>query len=134
DVIRSHNIPSISGRLTVKEAIQNRHTSPGKSFRTDTLLTYGNSSLEAYYPGPGHTIDNTVIYLNDKDILYGGCFIKNASATSLGNTKDASITEWPNSLRKVKQRYPDRKMVIPGHGSWKPGAIENTLNLLSKND
>ena len=133
DILKSRDIPTISGQLTAKEATQNGYTRPDFTFKSDTLLTYGDSNLEMYYPGPGHTVDNTVIYLNDKNILYGGCFIKNASAPSLGNTEDASVTDWPNSLRKVKERYPDRRMVIPGHGSWELGAIENTLNLLSKN-
>ena|SRR5699024_6820349 len=131
DVLKAHNISTISGYLTAKEAIQNGYTQPDLTFQSDTLLSYGNSSLEAYYPGPGHTVDNTVIYLNDLQILYGGCFIKNASSTSLGNVEDAKVTEWPSSLRKVLKRYPDRKLVIPGHGNWKPGAIQNTLNLLS---
>src|SRR5699024_8172586 len=74
NVLKSHNISTISGRLTAKEATQNGYAQPDLTFQSDTLLTYGNSSLEAYYPGPGHTLDNTVIYLNDQHILYGGCF------------------------------------------------------------
>lgn len=133
DVLKSHNIPTISGQLTAKEAAQTGYTQPDYSFQTDTLLTYGNNnSLEAYYPGPGHTADNTVVYLNDHHILYGGCFIKSTSSTSLGNLEDASVTDWPTSLGKVMERYSERKLVIPGHGNWKPGAIEKTLDLLSK--
>ena len=134
NVLKSHNISTISGRLTAKEATQNGYAQPDLTFQSDTLLTYGNSSLEAYYPGPGHTLDNTVIYLNDQHILYGGCFIKSTSSTSLGNIEDAKVAYWSSSLRKVLKRYPDRKLVIPGHGNWKPGSIQNTLNLLSKTD
>lgn len=134
DVLESRDIPTISGHLTAKEAAKNGYTQPNITFQSDTLLTYGNASLEAYYPGPGHTIDNTVVYLNDHHILYGGCFIKSSSSTSLGNIEEASVTDWPNSLRKVTERYPERNLVIPGHGNWDPGAIENTGYLLSKVD
>lgn len=134
DVLKSHNIPTISGGLTFGEAAKNGYAQPDFAFQSDTLLTYGNSLLEAYYPGPGHTVDNTVIYLNDHHILYGGCFIKSSSSTSLGNLEDANTTEWPISVQNVVERYPERKQVIPGHGNWKSGAIENTLKLLSKND
>ena len=45
---------------------------------------------------------------------------------------NADTSAWPNSLRNVMERYPDRKRVIPGHGNLEPGAIERTLDLLSK--
>lgn len=134
DVLKAKGIPTISGKLTVKKAIENGYSSPDYSFQSDTLLTYGTSSLEVFYPGPGHTEDNTVVYLNDQHLLHGGCFIKNASASSLGNLEDANIQRWPQSMENVNDRYPNRNIVIPGHGTWKPGAIENTLHLLSKEE
>lgn len=134
DVLESQNIPTISGRLTAQEATKNGYTRPDKTFQSDTLLSYGTSTLEVYYPGPGHTMDNTVVYLNERNILHGGCFLKSASAPSLGNLEDADVTAWPQSLQNVMDRYPEREIVIPGHGDWEPGAIENTLKLLSQTE
>ena len=37
-------------------------------------------------------------------------------AKSLGNTEDAVIGEWSNSIQKVIDRYSDIKLVVPGHG------------------
>lgn len=134
NVLKAKNIPTISGHQTAEEAIENDYNPPGITFHSDTLLAYGKASIEMFYPGPGHTIDNTVVYLNDRDLLYGGCFIKSAQAHSLGNLADAHLSDWPKSLHKVEKRYPKRKMVIPGHGKWTSGAIENTLSLLAKED
>jgi metallo-beta-lactamase class B len=134
DVLKNNHISTISGTHTATEAVQNGYTKPDNSFQSDTLLTYGNASIDVFYPGPGHTIDNTVVYLNEQEVLYGGCFIKSAQAQSLGNLADAHVADWPQSLREVKNRYPERKQVIPGHGKWKPGTIENTLKLLSEAD
>jgi metallo-beta-lactamase class B len=134
DVLKSRNISTISGRLTAKEAALRGYSQPDITFLSDTLLSYGVSSLEVFYPGPGHTIDNSVVYLSDYHMLYGGCFIKSAASRSLGNLDDAVVADWPGSLKRVSERYPERKVVIPGHGSWEPGAIENTLNLLGKMD
>lgn len=131
NVLKKQDIPTISSRLTVREAAKNGYARPDYSFASDTLLTFGTSSLEAYYPGPGHTVDNSVVYLRDQHILYGGCFIKSAAAGSLGNLEDAYVKKWSQSLEKIKERYPERKIVIPGHGPWTPGAIEQTLRLLS---
>lgn len=134
NILKSQNILTISSKLTEKEAAKNSPARPDITFQSDTLLTYGDSSLEAYYPGPGHTVDNSVVYLNDHHILYGGCFIKSQSSTSLGNIEEAKVTIWPASLRKVVAKYPERKLVIPGHGDWEAGAIKNTLKLLSNMD
>lgn len=130
DALQEQNIPAVANSLTFEEAVKKNYSQPDFSFSSDTLLTFGNSSLEVFYPGPGHTPDNTVVYLNDYQILYGGCFIKSAASASLGNLEDAVTAEWPASLRRVMERYPERKIVIPGHGNWDDGAIERTLELL----
>lgn len=134
DVLKSRAIPAISSQLTAQEAARRNYSQPDITFESDTLLSYGNVSLEIYYPGPGHTTDNSVVYLKNHHMLFGGCFIKSASSPTLGNIEDATLEDWPRSLRKVMERYPKREMVIPGHGGWEAGAIENTLDLLSKVD
>lgn len=68
-------------------------TPSDKTFRSDMLLTYGPSSLEVFYPGPGHTPDNSVVYLPAHKLLYGGCFIKSKESVSLGNIEEAGAIE-----------------------------------------
>lgn len=72
--------------------------------------------INIFYPGAGHTEDNIVVWLPKEKILFGGCFVRSLSAKSLGNTEDAVISEWANSIQKVINRYPDIKLVVPGHG------------------
>ena len=72
--------------------------------------------ISIFYPGAGHTEDNIVVWLPKENILFGGCFVRSLSAKSLGNTEDAVISEWANSIQKVINRYPDIKLVVPGHG------------------
>ena len=69
-----------------------------------------------FYPGAGHTEDNIVVWLASEKILFGGCFIKSLQHNNLGYTGDADINEWSNSLQQVINRYPDIKLVVPGHG------------------
>ncbi|BCE01495.1 VMB family subclass B1 metallo-beta-lactamase [Marinicellulosiphila megalodicopiae] len=69
-----------------------------------------------FYPGAGHTEDNIVVWLPNEKILFGGCFVKSLDNKNLGYTGDANISEWPNSMQKVINRYPDAKLVVPGHG------------------
>src|SRR5690625_3777758 len=50
NVLKSKNIPTISGSLTAKEATKSGYSQPDLTFHSDTLLSYGKSSLEVYYP------------------------------------------------------------------------------------
>jgi glyoxylase-like metal-dependent hydrolase (beta-lactamase superfamily II) len=72
--------------------------------------------VELYYPGPGHTRDNIVVYYAPARVLFGGCLIRPADATNLGNTADGDVANWANAVRAVAERFPDAEIVIPSHG------------------
>ncbi|WP_053228068.1 MBL fold metallo-hydrolase [Spirochaeta cellobiosiphila] len=80
-------------------------------------IKLGKNEAIIYYPGPTHTYDNLVVYLPKQKILFGGCMIFNANAKKMGYVKDGNIEEWSKSLEYLKERFPDIKTVIPGHGS-----------------
>ncbi|MGV2873384.1 hypothetical protein [Colwellia sp. E150_009] len=50
-------------------------------------------------------------------ILFGGCFVKSLNSKNLGNIEDAVIKDWPDSIQQVINKYPNIKMVVPGHGN-----------------
>jgi metallo-beta-lactamase class B len=68
------------------------------------------------YFGEGHTKDNVVGYFPSENILFGGCLIKELKATK-GYLGDANIAQWPNTVERIKEQYPNIKIVIPGHGA-----------------
>ena len=74
--------------------------------------------VEAFYPGPGHTIDNIVVYVADARVLFGGCLIRPGASTTLGNTDDADVAEWSSSVERAAERYTTAEIVVPSHGSW----------------
>jgi glyoxylase-like metal-dependent hydrolase (beta-lactamase superfamily II) len=78
--------------------------------------------IEAFYPGAGHTEDNLVVWLPEEQILIGGCLVKSAESRNLGNLEDASVEDYPATLQKVMERYPQADTVVPGHGAL--GALE----------
>jgi metallo-beta-lactamase class B len=78
--------------------------------------------LTLFFPGAGHTRDNLVVWHPDSGLLYGGCFVKDASARDLGNVEDADVAAWPASLERVRARFPDARTVLPGH--HQPGGPE----------
>ena len=78
--------------------------------------------LEIYYPGPGHTEDNLVVWIPSSKVLFGGCAIRPATLNGLGNTADARVDLWPRAVERVKDRYGAAQIVVPSHGP--PGGPE----------
>lgn len=87
-------------------------------FKNDTTFSVAQHHFSTYYPGPGHTEDNIVIWFPKDKILYGGCLIKGASAASLGNLSDANVNEYETTLKNVKRKFPHPKYIIVSHHDW----------------
>ncbi|HPG39621.1 MAG TPA: MBL fold metallo-hydrolase [bacterium] len=95
------------------------------------VITVGDDTLEVYYPGGGHTRDNIVVYWRNKQILFGGCILRAMSYTGAGYTGDADMEEWPKSLLRICARFPNARIVIPGHGDLGDlGIIQHTIDVL----
>ena len=115
------------------EITQSRHLPNPQFTFTDSLkLELNNEEIICYYPGPGHSLDNIVIWIPDKKILFGGCLIKALRSNTLGNTRDADLEEWPKTLKKLQKKFSESQLVIPGHGNHGGlDLIDHTLNLLT---
>jgi metallo-beta-lactamase class B len=87
--------------------------------------------FEVGFFGAGHTADNLVVYLPAERLLFGGCLVKAAAATDIGNTAEADLAAWSGTIRRLAAAYPEAVVVVPGHGA--PGGREvlaHTLELL----
>lgn len=80
-------------------------------------LKSGEEAIEVWFPGASHSPDNTTVYFHSKKLLFGGCAVKSADSTNLGNTFDADLENWPVAIDALIQRYPDATLVIPEHGT-----------------
>lgn len=89
-------------------------------------------SVEIAYPGHGHASDNLVVYVPSANILYAGCAVRGAQTNTLGNTSDANLKVWAESLAWTKATYPDTKIVVPGHGKGADlSLIDKTLQMIA---
>jgi metallo-beta-lactamase class B len=78
--------------------------------------------IDLFFPGAGHSQDNIVVWHRGSGVLFGGCFVKDAAAKNLGNVADADTSAWPASLERTRERFPQVRIVVPGHGL--PGGRE----------
>ncbi len=104
---------------------------PQTTFTEACELRIGGETLELRYLGGGHTIDNIVVWIPSEKVLFGGCLVRSAGAQSLGYTGEADLAAWPVTIRAVRARCADARLIIPGHGD--PGGLDTldrTLELL----
>lgn len=88
-------------------------------------------ALELLHPGHAHSADNLVVWLPHARLLFGGCAVKSAAATTMGNVADADLASWRRAIERLQTRYSQIDTVVPGHQD-RGGAelLEHTLELL----
>lgn len=117
NVFNENEVPSFAYFRTIELAKENGFTVPENSFRDSLILKVGNENVSVKFFGEGHTKDNVVGYFPSENILFGGCLIKEVGANK-GYLGDANVTDWSNTVEKVKKEYPNVKIVVPGHGKY----------------
>ncbi len=108
---------------------------PRSTFRRRHEVAVGSRTLELHAAGPGHTIDNIVVWIPDQEILFGGCAVRSGRSTQLGYTDEADLERWPRTIETLLEDYGGARWIVPGHGS--PGDAEllrHTLELLESSD
>ncbi len=131
EYLQSAGIESIANSLTIAKCKEIGLAIPSIPFADSLKFNFMGEPVECAFLGAGHTFDNIVVYLPNKKILFGGCLVKSGNSRDLGNTTNALINEWSQTINKIIKRYPEVKTVVPGHGS--PGDIKllyHTLDLV----
>jgi glyoxylase-like metal-dependent hydrolase (beta-lactamase superfamily II) len=114
-VLNKQKINTYATTLTNQLLIANNREPANNEITSDTFdLLPG--LVQAYYPGPGHTQDNLVVWLAKANLLFGGCLVQSFNNRKLSSNEDSSVKDWPKSLQNVMVKYPNIDMVIPGHG------------------
>ncbi len=90
--------------------------------------------LDLFYFGSGHSVDNIVTWIPSEKILFGGCLLKSMDTDNIGNIKDADLQSWPATVQKIRARFSEAKIVIPGHlSSGDSSLFEQTLRIIRGN-
>jgi metallo-beta-lactamase class B len=106
---------------------------PVNGFKDSLALKLGNRDILCYYLGAAHTIDNMVVWIPSEQILFADCMVKEIKAKDLGFTGDGDLKAYPLTLAKVKAKFPNAKIVIPGHGQYGgKELIDHTMKLALK--
>lgn len=131
DYLHLKGIKSYASQMTMDIAREKGLPQPQNGFKENLVLRLNDMEVECFYPGAGHATDNIVVWIPSEKVLFPGCMVKDLESTGLGNFVDGDVHTWPATVNKVIGKYPDAKIVVPGHG--KPGGFElliHTHNLL----
>lgn len=108
-------IPSYALGQTIHLAKVMGATVPQSGFDRYLELMVGNKIVINEFLGEGHTQDNIISYFPSEKVMFGGCLLK-TQGDGKGNLNDANVSEWSNTVVRLKDEYPHTKVVIPGHG------------------
>ena len=122
EAFHAHGIPSHAHAKTIELAAANNAALPQQAFTDSLILMAGSERVVVRHYGEGHTVDNVVGYFAKEDVLFGGCLIKEIDA-SKGYLGDANVNAWSATVDRVKQAYPQVKVVVPGHGRHGDGRL-----------
>lgn len=128
------NVPSFASNQTIELLKIKGSAQPRKGFEDSLELSVGDQKVYAQFVGEGHTKDNIIGYFPNDKVMFGGCLIKEVGAGK-GNLEDANIAVWPETIRKVKAKYPQTFVVIPGHGkAGGPELFDYTARLFDETE
>ncbi len=132
--LRENNISIASLKIVAETAEKNGFIVPDQVSEGDSVvLDIDDTEFELFFPGEGHSPDNTVVWVEKHNTLFAGCIVKEIGANSLGNTTEANLAEWSTSIEMIKERYENADIVIPGHGQWgDTSLLDYTLELLNE--
>lgn len=117
DAAHARGAESYGYALTAQDAVARGLPAPQNIFsERDNALSLAGVGLHAFHPGGGHTRDNIVVGVDGAGVVFGGCLIRAAETSSIGNTADAVMSDWAESALAVGARFPDATIIVPGHG------------------
>jgi metallo-beta-lactamase class B len=133
DAFLTRGIHSYANNRTIPLAAKMVSTQIQFAVPDEFELPIRDDVLHIYYPGAGHTEDNSVVYVEGDQVLFGGCLVK-ANNGRKGNLADAKVEEWSNSIDQLKEKFPDVRIVVPGHGKMGgPELLDYTAELFDEN-
>lgn len=129
NAIHRSGIQTYANELTQNIAKEKGLPVPASGFKTILKLNVGGEEVIADYLGPAHTEDGIVVWIPKDKILFGGNEVRNLGGW-IGNIGDANLSEWSETITKVKEKYSSAKIVIPGHGQYGDAELlDYTINL-----
>jgi metallo-beta-lactamase class B len=131
--LKEKGIKTFLNSRTKEKCIQYDLPLPDTTYDEKYFFNFEGIPVECRFPGKGHTVDNSIIYFPEQEIMFGGCLVKSNESTGIGNLKDAVIDQWKPTIEKIIKLYPSVKIIVPGHGSYGgKEMLTHTIDLIDR--
>jgi metallo-beta-lactamase class B len=120
--IQRQKIETYANQMTIEKAESEGLPTPSHGFKDSLKLMLGDKEIDCFYLGAAHSMDNIVIWIPSEKILFAGCMVKSFDSKNLGNTSDGDLNSYRGTLDKLLDKFPNARLVIPGHGN--SGGVE----------
>ncbi len=130
--LNSLGVKTVASELTNQLLNKNQKATAKLGFK-GKHFELADGKIQAFFPGPGHTMDNIVVFIKPEKLLVGGCLIRSAAARGMGYSADGSVKDWADSVTRVIHQFADIDRVIPGHGQMGDQALlTHTIQLANQ--
>jgi metallo-beta-lactamase class B len=116
--LQNQKIESYANQMTIDIARLKNLPLPAHGFKDSLQLQLGDQQIKCFYLGAAHSLDNIVVWIPSEKILFAGCMVKSLNSKDLGNTADGDLNAYPETIDKLINKFPNAKIVIPGHGQF----------------
>jgi metallo-beta-lactamase class B VIM len=117
DLLEAEGVEVWAHPLTLELASERGYPVPDRAFEgldePGSVVDFG--TLQVFYPGPAHSSDNIMVWLPDQQTLFGGCPIRGANDSDLGNVRDGDVQQWAAAMQRTEMLYGGARLVVSSH-------------------
>ncbi len=107
-----------SSRQRHRDIAATRILAPDRTFSSAKAIDLGDRLVELVHPGRGHTAGDSMIRVQDADVVFAGDLVEESAARGgvPGFGADSYPLAWPATLDLVTSMLTESSVVVPGHG------------------
>lgn len=99
---------------------------PTDFVKKDLKLNLGNETVQIYNLGQAHTLDDMIVYLENRGLLFTGDLVFNKVNPVLKKESGANVDSWVLALNAILMGW-EFNTVVPGHGA--PGTRDIIIRM-----
>ena len=119
--LKTLGVKSYAHRLTHSIAQREGKPVPDIGFGDSLRLDLHGTEIRCYYFGGGHSEDNIAVWIPSAKLLSRAAWSRRWRRRTRATSRTPS-QQWPATLDSLLVRFPDARIVVPGHGA--PGGPE----------
>lgn len=101
---------------TKAQSFTAKQFSPTTEYANRHSMQLGNTKLMLHHFGAGHTDNDSIIHLQEHNIIHMGDLLFHKMHAFVDRAGGAKTIGWQNALRRAMEMCDEKTIVIPGHG------------------